>query len=207
MLKYFYFSLIGLMFSGCSATARHAPVHDMPQYRSELGKAFGNIARDAEARNDYQAATAALFLAAMADSCEEVASDPEEMQRFNQIHKLPSYDTSEEFLALCMEKMAAGIAIVSREREAHAQFKEQEARDLERRKVEALESLARQKRSRNVSRSSVIDQHDPRTVYSREECIGPVIMGQCHGSILPRGGYHEKCYGTWLNGKCIGPQF
>jgi hypothetical protein len=45
------------------------------------------------------------------------------------------------------------------------------------------------------------------TVYSPDECIGPVIMGECKGTILPKGGYHEKCYGTWLNGECIGPQF
>lgn len=45
------------------------------------------------------------------------------------------------------------------------------------------------------------------TVYSRDECIGPVIMGKCQGSILPKAGYHEKCYGSWLNGKCTGPQF
>ena len=45
------------------------------------------------------------------------------------------------------------------------------------------------------------------TVYSPDECIGPVIMGECKGTILPKPGYHEKCYGTWLNGQCIGPQF
>lgn len=45
------------------------------------------------------------------------------------------------------------------------------------------------------------------TVYSPEECIGPIVMGECKGTILPKLGYHEKCYGTWLNGRCIGPQF
>jgi hypothetical protein len=45
------------------------------------------------------------------------------------------------------------------------------------------------------------------TVYSADECIGPVIMGVCHGSILPKGGHHETCYGAMLNGKCTGPQF
>lgn len=45
------------------------------------------------------------------------------------------------------------------------------------------------------------------TVYSEDECIGPVIMGECKGAILPKFGYHKKCYGTWLSGRCIGPQF
>lgn len=45
------------------------------------------------------------------------------------------------------------------------------------------------------------------TVYSEDECIGPVIMGQCHGTILDKGGHHPKCYGTMLNGQCTGPMF
>ena len=45
------------------------------------------------------------------------------------------------------------------------------------------------------------------TVYSQDECIGAVVMGQCHGSILPKAGYHQTCYGSMLNGQCIGPQF
>lgn len=44
-------------------------------------------------------------------------------------------------------------------------------------------------------------------VYRRDECIGPVIMGECKGSILPKGGYRPTCYGEWLNGQCTGPMF
>ena len=44
-------------------------------------------------------------------------------------------------------------------------------------------------------------------VYKESECIGPVIMGRCHGAILPEPGYRPKCYGTWSNGSCIGPMF
>jgi hypothetical protein len=44
-------------------------------------------------------------------------------------------------------------------------------------------------------------------VYSAEECIGPIIMGKCHGSILPNGGYHPTCHGAWLAGRCTGPMF
>jgi hypothetical protein len=44
-------------------------------------------------------------------------------------------------------------------------------------------------------------------VYSAEECIGPVIMGVCHGTILPRQAYHPTCYGAWLDGACTGPMF
>lgn len=35
-------------------------------------------------------------------------------------------------------------------------------------------------------------------VYNSSECIGPVIMGRCNGSILPNRAYHPTCHGTWL---------
>jgi len=44
-------------------------------------------------------------------------------------------------------------------------------------------------------------------VYDPSECIGPVIMGRCHGQILPNKAYHPTCHGTWLNGHCTGPMF
>lgn len=44
-------------------------------------------------------------------------------------------------------------------------------------------------------------------VYSADECIGPVIMGVCHGQILPKRAYHPRCYGQMLNGVCTGPMF
>jgi len=46
------------------------------------------------------------------------------------------------------------------------------------------------------------------TVYSPRECIGAVVMGQCHGSILPDySAPHPTCYGQMLNGICTGPMF
>lgn len=46
------------------------------------------------------------------------------------------------------------------------------------------------------------------TVYSPNECIGAVVMGQCHGSILPDyGRAHPTCYGKMINGICTGPMF
>jgi hypothetical protein len=46
------------------------------------------------------------------------------------------------------------------------------------------------------------------TVYSPHECIGAVVMGQCHGSILPDYSRpHPTCYGQLLNGICTGPMF
>jgi hypothetical protein len=46
------------------------------------------------------------------------------------------------------------------------------------------------------------------TVYSQGECIGAVVMGQCHGSILPDYSRpHPTCYGQMLNGMCTGPMF
>ena len=44
-------------------------------------------------------------------------------------------------------------------------------------------------------------------VYRRSECIGPVIMGECKGTILPDSPYHPTCHGTMLNGICTGPMF
>lgn len=45
------------------------------------------------------------------------------------------------------------------------------------------------------------------SVYSPDECIGAVVNGQCHGSVLPKAGYHETCYGEMIGGRCTGPQF
>jgi hypothetical protein len=46
------------------------------------------------------------------------------------------------------------------------------------------------------------------TVYSQHECIGAVIMDECHGSILPDySAPHPTCYGQMLNGICTGPMF
>jgi hypothetical protein len=49
---------------------------------------------------------------------------------------------------------------------------------------------------------------DGQTVYSPNECIGAVVNGQCHGSILPDySRFHPTCYGQMLNGMCTGPMF
>lgn len=45
------------------------------------------------------------------------------------------------------------------------------------------------------------------TVYSPSECTGPVIMGVCHGGVIPNGSYHPTCHGEMLNGMCTGPMF
>jgi hypothetical protein len=44
-------------------------------------------------------------------------------------------------------------------------------------------------------------------VYNASECIGPVIMGKCEGTIQDTGGYHKTCHGEMLNGQCTGPMF
>ncbi|WP_257287948.1 hypothetical protein [Endozoicomonas sp. SESOKO2] len=43
-------------------------------------------------------------------------------------------------------------------------------------------------------------------VYRPDECTGPVINGECHGAVIPKG-YVPTCYGTMLNGQCTGPMF
>ena len=44
-------------------------------------------------------------------------------------------------------------------------------------------------------------------VYRRSECIGPVIMGECKGIILPDPGYHPTCHGAMLTGYVPGRCF
>lgn len=44
-------------------------------------------------------------------------------------------------------------------------------------------------------------------VYPASDCIGAVVNGVCHGSILPRQAVPVRCFGTMLNGKCTGPMF
>ena len=56
-------------------------------------------------------------------------------------------------------------------------------------------------------RPLVQHQSHGQTVYDEDECIGAVVNGRCHGSILPKGGYRKKCYGEWLGGQCTGPMF
>lgn len=64
---------------------------------------------------------------------------------------------------------------------------------------------------RPARRSMPVIGHEPMRhgtpVYPASDCIGPVIMGICHGSILPSQAVPQRCYGTMLNGSCIGPQF
>jgi hypothetical protein len=60
-------------------------------------------------------------------------------------------------------------------------------------------------RSAPVATAPVSEQGEK--VYGADECAGPVVVGRCHGAILPKQGYHPTCYGTWLDGTCTGPMF
>ncbi len=44
-------------------------------------------------------------------------------------------------------------------------------------------------------------------VYREDECIGSIVNGVCHGSILPKTANHPTCYGQMINGQCTGPMF
>lgn len=57
------------------------------------------------------------------------------------------------------------------------------------------------------ARPSRQQRSGPHTVYSPSECVGAVVNGICHGSILPNGGPHQVCHGEMLNGACTGPTF
>lgn len=43
-------------------------------------------------------------------------------------------------------------------------------------------------------------------MYPERSCIGAVINGKCHGSILHPGPVPKRCHGTVLQGKCIGAE-
>ena len=70
----------------------------------------------------------------------------------------------------------------------------------------ALKGQAKRASRERTPRPSAFSDYGSK-VYEAGECIGPVIMGKCHGSILPKKAYHPRCYGTWLNGQCTGPMF
>jgi hypothetical protein len=38
----------------------------------------------------------------------------------------------------------------------------------------------------------------------RDECVGTVIAGVCHGTIIPKQAVRPRCYGQMLNGVCTG---
>jgi hypothetical protein len=44
-------------------------------------------------------------------------------------------------------------------------------------------------------------------VYSPSECVGVIVMGVCHGAILPNQATHPVCHGQMLDGVCTGPMF
>jgi hypothetical protein len=44
-------------------------------------------------------------------------------------------------------------------------------------------------------------------VYNARQCIGAVVNGECHGSIMPDAAYHPTCHGQMINGMCTGPMF
>lgn len=63
-----------------------------------------------------------------------------------------------------------------------------------------------------AARSALHNQSGARTpvgqkVYDSGECIGAVIMGECHGSILPKKVYRPTCHGQMVNGQCTGALF
>lgn len=44
-------------------------------------------------------------------------------------------------------------------------------------------------------------------LYPEDDCIGAVVNGVCHGTIITPPDLQPRCYGTFLNGECIGPKF
>jgi hypothetical protein len=44
-------------------------------------------------------------------------------------------------------------------------------------------------------------------VYSANECIGAVVNGRCHGSVIDTQPMRPRCYGQMIGGQCTGPMF
>ncbi|WP_257296733.1 hypothetical protein [Endozoicomonas sp. YOMI1] len=59
----------------------------------------------------------------------------------------------------------------------------------------------------NSSARRVTQPNHGTKVYRSDECIGAVVNGVCHGSILPKTANHPTCHGQMINGKCTGPMF
>ena len=72
--------------------------------------------------------------------------------------------------------------------------------------IRATSSAAASAKTRKATHQSPAVEQDKK-VYDVSECVGPVIMGRCKGSIIPNKAYHPTCHGEWLNGQCTGPMF
>lgn len=59
----------------------------------------------------------------------------------------------------------------------------------------------------NIGYKGLTNQSSGQKVYRADECVGAVVNGVCHGSIIPKGGYRPTCHGQMLNGQCTGPMF
>ena len=65
---------------------------------------------------------------------------------------------------------------------------------------------ARYAQSSNIRQNQQTGQ--PGTpVYSSDECVGAIVNGVCHGSIIPKSAVPVRCYGTMINGQCTGAMF
>lgn len=70
-----------------------------------------------------------------------------------------------------------------------------------------LDFYISQNEKRQSSKPFVTHGTSSGKVYSADECIGAVVNEVCHGSIIPKSGYHKTCHGTMINGQCTGPMF
>lgn len=90
------------------------------------------------------------------------------------------------------------------------EYKEQIRPCLETEYNKRMDFYISQNNKSQSSKPSVTNYQDGNSgskVYSSDECIGAVVNGVCHGSILPKSGYHKTCHGTMINGQCTGPMF
>ena len=113
---------------------------------------------------------------------------------YSKVNTLPNTDILFSYMNYVIEEVKLG------------KITEAEGQHLIHNKINALTQEKRISKKRTNFLGDAIS-HQNKTVYRDDECIGSVIMGECKGSIIDKGGHRPSCHGEWLNGECIGPIF
>lgn len=73
--------------------------------------------------------------------------------------------------------------------------------------VLALTGCASNHSQAGIPRDVVVTAPHGVTVHPSNTCIGAVVNGVCHGSILSTDPMPKTCHGEMLGGQCTGPMF
>ena len=69
------------------------------------------------------------------------------------------------------------------------------------------QSIQREMTSSRKSQPITLQGDKSGKVYTADECVGAIVNGVCHGSIVPKAGRHKTCYGQMINGRCTGAMY